>query len=274
MEWDLRRGRWQEALADVEHVDAVIVDAPYSARTHGGHDAAVSDKRLRGEQKRLRVDRRNGAVYSVGVNRRRAISYDGWSVDDVRAFVESWAPRCRGWFVTITDHVLAPVWAAALEDAGRYVFAPLPWGAPGSRVRLGGDGPSCWACWIVVARPRTGTDRDGRNYSKWGTLPGAYVINADRGAHIGGKPIALMEALVRDYTRPGDLVCDPCAGYATTLAAAVRNGRRAVGAELDPETHAQALAYLDRYGRCVDLFAAAPRPVYGGEQLEIGEGER
>ena len=251
MEWDLRRGRWQEALADVEHVDAVIVDAPYSARTHGGHDRQV--RRCIAEGDRLGM---------------RELAYTALGEQDVRAFVEAWSPRCRGWFVTITDHVLAPVWAAALEDAGRYVFAPLPWVAPGSRVRLAGDGPSCWTCWIVVARPRT------REFATWGTLPGAYVINADRGAHIGGKPIALMEALVRDYTRPGDLVCDPCAGYGTTLAAAVRNGRRAVGAELDPETHAQALAYLDRYGRVVDLFAAAPRPVYGGEQFEIGEGER
>ncbi len=251
MEWDLRRGRWQEALADVEHVDAVIVDAPYSARTHGGHDRQV--RRCIEEGDRLGM---------------RELAYTALGEQDVRAFVQAWSPRCRGWFVTITDHVLAPVWAAALEDAGRYVFAPLPWVAPGSRVRLAGDGPSCWTCWIVVARPRT------REFATWGTLPGAYVINADRGAHIGGKPIALMEALVRDYTRPGDLVCDPCAGYGTTLAAAVRHGRRAVGAELDPETHAQALAYLDRHGRVVDLFAAAPRPVYGGEQLEIGEGER
>lgn len=251
MEWDLRRGRWQEALADVEHVDAVIVDAPYSARTHGGHDRQVRRCIEKGDR--------------LGM---RELAYTALGEQDVRAFVEAWSPRCRGWFVTITDHVLAPVWAAALEDAGRYVFAPLPWVAPGSRVRLVGDGPSCWTCWIVVARPRT------REFATWGTLPGAYVINADRGAHIGGKPIALMEALVRDYTRPGDLVCDPCAGYGTTLAAAARNGRRAVGAELDPETHAQALAYLDRYGRVVDLFAAAPRPVYVGEQLEIGEGER
>ncbi len=35
---DLRLGRWQEALADVGEVDAVITDPPYSARTHEGHD--------------------------------------------------------------------------------------------------------------------------------------------------------------------------------------------------------------------------------------------
>jgi len=257
MEWDFRRGRWQEVLADVEHVDAVIVDAPYSARTHASHNSTSACDRS--------ASTRAGRAASIV--ERRAIDYRGWSNDDVCAFVEAWSSRCRGWFVTITDHVLAPMWAAALEDAGRYVFYPLPWVAPGSRVRLSGDGPSCWTCWIIVARPRT------KEFAMWGTLPGAYVIQQDRGAHIGGKPIALMEALVRDYTRPGDLVCDPCAGYGTTLAAAVRNGRRAVGAELDPETHAQALAYLDRYGRIVDLFAAAPRPVYGGEQLEIGGSE-
>jgi len=37
---------------------------------------------------------------------------------------------------------------------------------------------------------------------------------------IGGKPMWLMRALVRDYSRPGNLVCDPCAGGATTLIAA------------------------------------------------------
>jgi len=250
MDWDLRCGDWRFQLADVEHVDALIVDAPYSKKTHTGHDAAMA---------RLERLRNRGTE-------RREIVYDGWSELDVRAFVKAWSPRCLGWFVTVTDHVLAPVWAAALEDAGRYVFAPLPWVAPGSRVRLVGDGPSCWTCWIVVARPRT------REFTNWGTLPGAYVINADRGSHIGGKPIALMEALVRDYTRPGDLVCDPCAGYGTTLAAAVRNGRRGVGAELDPETHAKALAWLDRNARAVDMFTTHDSaPARAVEQLQLEE---
>ena len=187
---------------------------------------------------------------------RRAISYAGWTPADVHAFVDHWSPRTRGWMVSITSHDLAPVWAEAMEAAGRYVFPPLPWVAPGSRVRLVGDGPSSWTCWIIVGRPRKGNDRDGRPFSKWGTLPGAYVMTSDRSGHIGGKPLALMEALVRDYSRPGDLVCDPCAGYGTTLAAALRQGRRAIGSEMDPETHARGLEYLDRNGRARDLFEA------------------
>ena len=262
--WDLRLGRWQEALADVEHVDAVIVDAPYSARTHGGHDAAPGvdlDAYSRSTHEKQKGGLSSGALRANGRlekgYNRRAINYAGWTAADVREFVGSWAPRCRGWFVTITDHALAPAWSSALAACDRYVFAPLPWFAPGSRVRLTGDGPSSWTCWIVVARPRSGTFRDGTKANKWGTLPGGYNVTSDRGAHIGGKPIALMEALVRDYTRPGDLVCDPCAGYGTTLAAAVRNGRRAVGSELDSETHAKALQYLDKHARQSDLFESA-----------------
>ena len=251
MSWDLRCGRWQDTLAGVE-CDALIVDAPYSARTHGGHDSGPTVGGQRAGANDPRYE--NGRSYV-----RRAINYDGWSPEDVAAFVESWAPRCRGWVVTITDHTLAPTWAAALEDAGRYVFHPLPWVAPGSRVRLAGDGPSSWTCWIVVARPRRGEDRNGRRFNKWGTLPGAYIYTQDRGSHIGGKPLALMRALVRDYTRPGDLVCDPCAGGGTTLLAAVQEGRRAVGSEMDPETHAKAVERLKRKLAQSDLWAACER---------------
>lgn len=276
---DLRCGDWREVLADVGEVDAVIVDAPYSARTHGGHDAALNpySRSTHGKQQ----GGAGGAGYEVtgykptsAVFERRAINYDGWHPEDVQAFVDAWAPRCRGWFVTITDHVLAPHWSAALASHGRYVFAPLPWVAPGGRVRLAGDGPSSWTCWIVVARPRSGVDRNGRKYSKWGTLPGAYVETQDRGAHIGGKPLKLMRRLVQDYTRPGDLIADPCAGGGTTLLAAAQEGRRSVGAELDPETHAKTQERLDAGLQQADLWTMAEhrKAVQGGLDLGGNDG--
>ena len=58
---------------------------------------------------------------------------------------------------------------------------------------------------------------------------------------IGGKPLGLMRAIVRDYSHPGDLVCDPFAGAGTTLAAALLEGRRAIGSEVDPDAHAIAV---------------------------------
>lgn len=209
---DLRCGDWREVLADVEMVDALICDPPYSERTHGAYRADGADS----------ADR-------------RTITYDAWSSADVTEFVMAWTPRCRGWLCCLTDSELFPAYRDAMRAAGRYAFAPLPLVSPGSSVRLSGDGPCSWTCWLVVSRPAT------REWCKWGTLPGAYSCPPGDKLVMGGKPLAAMRAIVRDYSRPGDLICDPCAGGATTLIAAAIEGRRAVGAELDPETHRRAM---------------------------------
>ncbi len=196
---------WRSLLDVVATCDLLCTDTPYSAKTQKGHNGAICD------------------------DMRRSISYAAWTVADVNTFVESWSPRTAGWFVTITDTSLAPAWAAALEKAGRYVFAPLPFVAPGSTVRLSGDGPSSWTTWIIVARPKT------RSMAKWGTLPGAYILPAGQGSDlpvVGGKPIWLMQRLIEDYSRPGDLVVDPCCGAGTTAVAAIRAGRRAVAGDV------------------------------------------
>lgn len=244
---DLRLGKWQDVLADVT-CDALIVDAPYSERTHSAHGAARQDT------DRDRMPDPNKAP--------TPIPYDCWAPADVDVFVDFWAPRTRGWFVSITDHGLAPHWAAAMDRHGLYSFSPIAFVAPGSRIRLAGDGPSQWACWIVVARPRSA------EFHKWGTLPGSYVLPLGHGgknAVIGGKPEWLMRSLVRDYTRPGDLVCDPCAGGGTTLLAALSEGRRAVGAEMDPKHYEIARKRLAR-GFTPPLFSD-PGPV--AEQLDL-----
>ncbi|MCC6266807.1 MAG: DNA modification methylase [Dehalococcoidia bacterium] len=48
------------------------------------------------------------------------------------------------------------------------------------------------------------------------------------------KPVGLIEALLKNSTRRGDLVLDPFLGSGSTLIAAERLGRRCVGVELDP----------------------------------------
>lgn len=204
--WELRCGRWQDALADVEG-DALVTDPPYSERCHKGHDAV---KALKG---------------------RRPLGYTPWTDYDI-AHLCSGLP-VEGWRVACTDHTMIHYWESALAFEGLYVFQPIQYVAPGSRVRLAGDGPSSWSLPIVVARPRC------KPFSTWGTLPGAYILppgQSERGMFIGGKPLWLMRALVRDYSRPGDLIIDPCAGSGTTLLAAVIEGRRVVGAEMDQRT--------------------------------------
>jgi len=136
----------------------------------------------------------------------------------------------------MTSDDLISSWRSAYRGAGLYDFAPVVVTAP--RVRLVGDGPASSAVYLMVARPRNA------EFARWGALPGHYRARVARRGHIGGKPLRLMRTIVGHYSRPGDLIVDPCAGYGTTLRAAAIEGRRSIGAELDPETHAKAAERL------------------------------
>jgi hypothetical protein len=221
-------GDWRALLDVVTDCDLLCVDAPYSEKTHAGHDEGTAE-----------ANRQRGPIQCADavrqISERRKINYGAWSEAEVFKFVNHWTDRVRGWFVTVTDHVLAPAWASAFDAVGRYVFSPIAYVAPGSRVRLTGDGPAQWSCWIIVARPRS------REFLSWGALPGAYILPPGHGGAlpvVGGKPLWLMSRLVEDYSRPGDLVVDPCCGAGTTLVAALRSGRRAIGGDINPE-HAE-----------------------------------
>lgn len=255
MSADLRFGRWQDVLADVT-CDALIVDAPYSERTHESHSARTD----------VLTACARDAKWAANGGKRQVIAYDKWTPEHVGEFCGHWSDRTSGWLVSITDHVLAPVWERVLQSLGLYVFAPLPLVETGSRVRLAGDGPSSWTCWIVAARPKT------RGFQRWGTLPGAYVDTNERKPVVGGKPLGLMRAIVRDYSRPGDLICDPCAGGGTTLLAALMEGRRAVGSEMDPKHFEIARKRLAK-GFTPPLFVDRPEPAKQDDLFSDGKGE-
>jgi DNA modification methylase len=53
-------------------------------------------------------------------------------------------------------------------------------------------------------------------------------------AHPTMKPVALLEALLRNSSRRGDIVFDPFAGSGSTLIACERLARRCFAIEIDP----------------------------------------
>jgi tRNA G10 N-methylase Trm11 len=226
---------WRELVGIAGQVDALITDCPYSERTHAGHDGeAAADEGATWVRANGRREKKIA---------RREIAYTAWCATDVDAFVDAWSPSVGGWMVSLTDDVLFKAWRAAMDRVGRMTFQDVPAVIRGMGVRLVGDGPSSWAIHCAVARPRTKT------MASWGTLDGGYSGPSEPQPCVGGKPLWLMRALVRDYSRPGDLVCDPCCGAGTTLLAAKLEGRRGIGSDIN-EAHLELAANrLSHYPR-------------------------
>lgn len=234
--FEVRAGAHEHVLADVERVDSLVMDPPYSARTHEG--------------------RRTGSE-----TRKSTITYEAITQESVRAFVASWLPRVREWWVVFGDDTSAQWWKHELGEAGLYVFAPLPWVKTDPTPRQAADGPASATEWIVVARTST---MPRRRESKPPDYRGPSTSTRGHRDSIvaGAKPLWLMRQLVADYTEPGDLVCDPFAGGGTTGVACVEKGRRFIGAELNEKRAGFAIRRITEAAAQQPLFLEpATRPV-------------
>jgi DNA modification methylase len=73
-------------------------------------------------------------------------------------------------------------------------------------------------------------------------MPWAYSGNRH---HPSEKSVQTLLPLIEAFSKPGDLVCDPFCGSASTLLASKSLGRSYLGMELDPKYHAIASLRLE-----------------------------
>lgn len=90
------------------------------------------------------------------------------------------------------------------------------------------------------------TISDGRRYPT-DVLSG---FEMQRGAHPTQKPTDLLAYLIRTYTDPGDMVLDFCMGSGSTCVAALQEGRKAIGIELNKDYYDTAVK------RCQEILEA------------------
>jgi len=225
---DLRLGDWRDVLADVESVDAVITDPPY-LEAYAGGGGLVRECRTKGG-------------YAEGA---AIIPYEPATRELLTAIVDRSA-KMAGIVILFNDFAGVALARHVSIYLGMTVAEPAVWVKPKSRCPpFGGKLNVEKRCDFIMVASRQGGVHDRR--------PGMYAGKDGETMLAGGKPLDLMRAIIRDYTKPGDLVCDPCAGGGTTLIAAATEGRRAIGAEIDPETHAKAMLRIKR-GYTPSLF--------------------
>ncbi|MDR3158893.1 MAG: site-specific DNA-methyltransferase [Zoogloeaceae bacterium] len=102
----------------------------------------------------------------------------------------------------------------------------------------------------------------GKNPGDVWAIPNVKNNHVEKTVHPCQFPVELVERLVLSMTRDGDWVLDPFAGVGSALVAALKNERRAVGAELSSEYCAIA---RERISQCASGFLKSRpmnQPIY------------
>lgn len=219
------------SLAD-KSVDHVICDPPYEVEAHTKQRHTNSTFVGRGWADK-------------GMTATRSLDFAPITQETRTIAAAQMARVSRRWILVFCQAEAVAEWRDALIGAGAVYKRACVWIKPDGQPQLSGDRPGMGYESIVAAHV------PGRSRWNAGGKLGVYVVQRqERGDSTNGvehptkKPQLLMEALIRDFTDPGDLVCDPFAGSGTTGVAALKNGRQFLGWECNPKYHAAAMRRL------------------------------
>jgi DNA modification methylase len=190
-------GDCREVLPTLGPVDHVMTDPPYSDDTH---DGARSDVRV------------------------KLVDFASTSADAVRGVLE--AIQAKRWAVLTVDwqHVLP----LKQQPPNGYRFVRHgAWVKPNGTPQFTGDRPA--QGWEAVAILHA--EVKGRMRWNGGGLPAVWTHCKVNGQHPTAKPESLLVEWLLMFTDEGETVLDPFMGSGTTLVAAKRLGRRAIGIE-------------------------------------------
>ncbi len=204
-----------QIMGDLDPVDHVVTDPPFEQMLHDFKNGKTSVRRADG-----------------GTDMRRL---DFAGIDDIRDDVVRLSQDiCHGWFIAFCTIEGVARWADAINPSPMKYKRGCIWVKPDSTPQMNGQGPAQGAECFVTAWC-------GKGYAKWngGGKRGVYTHLTNppdrQGSHPTEKPWRLMRDLLQNFTQPGQIILDPFAGSGTTLVAAVRTGRRAIGIEINPE---------------------------------------
>lgn len=204
---EVQEGDALERLRQIDVADVIITDPPYSDCTH---DTFGTERRNDG-----------GKI--------RKLNFKPLTEADISAVAAEFSRIARRWILIFTDEDGYPVWKKHLVLSGsRYVRQGI-WVKTNPKPQMTGDRPGQGHELFLIAHApsRMRWNNGGCD----AVYPGPGALQAK---HPNEKPLWLLEALVRDFTERDELILDPYCGSGTTLVAAAKWGRNAIGIEKDP----------------------------------------
>lgn len=205
------------ALGDAA-VGLVVGDLPYDEGTHDG----------------ARTDRKRVTM---------ALPIDFAPLPPVPSFAWSLLRASRRWVICFCAVEQIGEYERATGEA--YVRGGL-WVRTNSTPQKTGDRPGQGAEGLAIMH------RKGRKRWNGGGRPAVWtgpVCSDPTRRHPTKKPLWLMQALLRDFAEPGDIILDPTCGEGTTGEACMSLGLPFIGCEIDPKYHALAVARVARAER-------------------------
>lgn len=221
-------GNCFEIMPHLPRVDIVITDPPYSENTHKN---AKSNKSLQPDKKLL--------------------TFSALSDDIFVALCTESLRLSEGWVVMTCDYRHAALMYSAPE------FIRLgAWVKPNPMPQLSADRPGQGFETILILHT-------GKRKKRWNRGGGAGIWTfpvINKSLIATQKPIALLNAFVRDFTYESEVVLDPFMGSGTTGIAAINVGRKFIGIESNEEHFEIACKrFQDAYDQ-LDLFTPHESP--------------
>lgn len=226
-------------------VDHVIGDPPYEDELHKAMG---------------RIRRTDGQQMA------QTLGFDG--VNAARADIAKVCCQAStGWVILFTLAEGVRAWRDDLQAIGAKWDTTCFWVKPDAMPRFNGQGPArgaeCFVtCWA------------GKGYRRWnsGGKRGVYThcVNTGRqGEHPTEKPVPLMMELVGDFTRAGEVVCDPFMGSGSTGVACTNMSRAFIGIEQNERWFDLSCKRIEQAFNQPRLFVEPPPKVH---QLSILDG--
>lgn len=230
-------GSCVDILPEIGRVSHVICDPPYEAQAH---------KKMRRTSKSLKTGEDVSLDFSA-------------ITEDLRDFISNWGTKnSDGWCIYFCQAEAVAAWRDSIEKFNGKYKRPCIWVKPDSTPQLNG------------AMPAMGYENfvcqwSGAGISKWnaGGKRGVYTHctnQPDRtGLHPTEKPLPLMKEILKDFTNKGDMIADPFMGSGTTLVAAAKMHRQAIGIELDQKYFDVACRRVEEAYKQPDMFIEPPK---------------